>query len=79
MEVTVGDAPYTVGSQRVTGVTSIKFWTSMERVYGPYGFESAQVYTSGIGKIVGFYGKFGLTLDQIGAFIVIGGDQDVCA
>lgn len=40
--------------------------------------ESAKECKPGIGKIVAFHGKCGLILDQIGVFIAIDGDQDVC-
>jgi len=57
-----------VGNNPVTGITSITFKSNIQS-YGPYGTGGEIYFTSGIGKIVGFWGKSGWTLDQIGVFI----------
>ncbi|CAM6027562.1 unnamed protein product, partial [Sphagnum balticum] len=57
-----------VGNNPVTGITSITFKSNIQS-YGPYGTGGGKYFTSGIGKIVGFWGKSGWTLDQIGVFI----------
>ncbi len=57
-----------VGNNPVTGITSITFKSNIQS-YGPYGTGGEVYFTSGIGKIVGFWGKSGWGLDQIGVFI----------
>lgn len=51
-----------------TVVTSLSF-VSNNKTYGPFGNPSASSFTSRPGKqILGFYGKSGWLLDQIGVF-----------
>jgi len=52
----------------VRGITSITLKSNIQS-YGPYGSGGEIYFTSGIGKIVGFWGRSGLGLDQIGVFI----------
>jgi hypothetical protein len=57
-----------VGNNPVTGITSLTFKSNIKS-YGPYGTGGERYFKSGIGKIVGFWGRSGLVLDQIGVFI----------
>ncbi len=57
-----------VGNTPVTGISSITFKSNIQS-YGPYGTGGEIYFTSGIGKIVGFWGRSGMVLDQIGVFI----------
>jgi hypothetical protein len=52
----------------VTGITSITFKSNIQS-YGPYGTGGGIYFKSGIGKIVGFWGRSGTVLDQLGIFI----------
>ncbi len=66
----VGKLPVMFGDRQVTGISSITFKSNI-RTYGPYGGGVGETpFKSGIGKIVGFWGKSGLAIDQIGVFIV---------
>jgi hypothetical protein len=66
----VGIIPMTAGGPPVTGISSITFKSNI-RTYGPYGGGGGDTpFKSGIGKIVGFWGKSALAIDQIGVFIV---------
>ncbi len=57
-----------VGNNPVTGITSLTFKSNIQS-YGPYGTGGEIYFKSGIGKIVGFWGRSGMVLDQIGVFI----------
>jgi hypothetical protein len=62
--------PVTVGYPLIPGISSITFKSNI-RTYGPYGGGGGDTpFKSGIGKIVGFWGRSGLAIDQIGVFIV---------
>jgi hypothetical protein len=66
----VGKIPMMSGDQQVTAISSITFKSNI-KTYGPYGGGGGETpFKSGIGKIVGFWGKSGLAIDQIGVFIV---------
>ncbi len=66
----VGKLPVMFGDRQVTGISSITFKSNI-KTYGPYGGGVGETpFKSGIGKIVGFWGKSGLAIDQIGVFIV---------
>ncbi len=69
----VGILPYTgqdKPDQPLTGIRSITFKSNI-RTYGPYGGDRGGTpFKSGIGKIVGFWGKAYGLIDQIGVFIV---------
>jgi len=66
----VGMIPIMVGNRQVTGISSITFKSNI-RSYGPYGGDGGETpFKSGIGKIVGFWGKSAIAIDQIGVFIV---------
>jgi len=70
IEGSFGRTPLTVGNRPVTGISSITFKSNI-RTYGPYaGGGGGTPFKSGIGKIVGFWGKCGLCIDQFGVFIV---------
>jgi hypothetical protein len=59
--------PVVVGSNRVSGLTSLTIRTN-EKTHGPFGGESETKFTSDDGRIIGFYGRSGMVLDQIGCF-----------
>ncbi len=62
-----GIMPAVIG--RGTGITSLIFKTNI-KTYGPYGKPGGEThFKSGIGKIVGVWGRSGWGLDQIGVFI----------
>ncbi len=66
----VGKIPMMLGNRHLTGISSITFKSNI-KTYGPYGGGGGETpFKSGIGKIVGFWGKSGLAIDQIGVFIV---------
>jgi hypothetical protein len=52
----------------MTCITSITFKSNIQS-YGPYGTGGKTNFTSGIGKIVSFWGRSCSILDQIGVFI----------
>ena len=59
----------TVGSNAVEGLTSLTIRTN-ERTHGPFGGDSGKTkFKSDEGQIIGFYGRSGLLIDQIGCFI----------
>jgi len=51
-------------------MTSISFKSNI-KTYGPYGLShrGETHFRSGIGKIMGFWGKSGMCLDQVGVFV----------
>jgi hypothetical protein len=69
IEGSYGETPYTVGGQRVIGITSITFKSNF-RAYGPYGKHGKDIFKSESGKIVGFWGGYGSILDSIGVFTI---------
>jgi hypothetical protein len=59
-----------LGNRQVTGINSITFKSNI-KACGPYGGGGGETpFKTGIGKIVGFWGKSGLAIDQIRVFIV---------
>jgi hypothetical protein len=62
--------PYTVGNISPKTITSISFKSNI-KTYGPYGLSHGgeTYFRCGIGKIMGFWGKSGMCLDQIGVFV----------
>ena len=68
-----GNGPVWVGSDTKTCLTSLTIRTS-ERMHGPFGGESGTRFTSDAGRIIGFYGRCGMAIDQIGCFTAPGED-----
>lgn len=58
----------TVGGNRVTALKSLTFHTNLKKTYGPYGGEGETSFSSDEGRVVGFFGRSSLLLDQIGIF-----------
>jgi hypothetical protein len=55
--------------QALTGIT---FHTNLQKVHGPYGGGKEPNFThfqTSVGKIVGFFGKAGDIVDQLGVFM----------
>ncbi len=58
-----------VGTPALTGIT---IRTNLEKVHGPYGGGKEPNFThfqTTVGKIVGFFGKTGQIVDQLGVFM----------
>jgi len=58
-----------VGTPALTGIT---FRANLEKVHGPYGGGKEPNFThfqTTVGKIVGFFGKTGQIVDQLGVFM----------
>ncbi len=56
----------------VHALTAITFHTSLKKVHGPYGGGKEPNFThfqSSVGKIVGFLGRTGEIVDQLGVFM----------
>ncbi len=53
----------------IIGITSITFKSNF-KAYGPYGKPGKDTFKSESGKIVGFWGGYGISLDSIGVFTV---------
>jgi hypothetical protein len=62
-----GVTPAVVCGGPVTTISSITFKSNI-KTYGPYGSHAKdhERFKSGIGKVVGFFGRSGMCLDQIG-------------
>ncbi|CAK9859758.1 unnamed protein product [Sphagnum jensenii] len=61
-----------IGGVGILGLTGITFHTNLQKVYGPYGGGKEQNFThfqTSVGKIVGFFGKAGQIVDQLGVFM----------
>jgi hypothetical protein len=60
----------TIGDIFPKTITSISFKSNI-KTYGPYGLSNGGEthFRSGIGKIMGFWGKSGMCLDQVGVFV----------
>lgn len=56
-------------------VVSLTFHTNL-RSYGPYGDEVGERFTSGTGKVIGFFGAAGVLLDKLGVWIIPDGEFD---
>jgi hypothetical protein len=56
----------------ICALTAITFHTSRKKVHGPYGGGKEPNFThfqSSVGKIVGFLGRTGTIVDQLGVFM----------
>jgi hypothetical protein len=56
----------------IRALTAITFHTNLNKVHGPYGAEKELNFThfqSSVGKIVGFLGRTGDIVDQLGVFM----------
>ncbi len=56
----------------IHALTGITFHTNLKKVRGPYGGGKEPNFThfqSSVGKIVGFFGKTGDVVDQLGVFM----------
>jgi len=61
-----------IGGVGIPGLTGITFRTNLQKVYGPYGGGKEPnfiPFQTSVGKIVGFFGKTGQIIDQLGVFI----------
>lgn len=69
IEGSVGNAE--VGETIITVITSLKFHTNSQKVYGPYGGVDSDInFTSDEGRVVGFFGKSGVVLDELGVILL---------
>jgi len=67
-----GVTHFEVGGVRICGLTGITFRTNLQEVHGPYGGGKEPNFTpfqTSVGKIVGFFGKTGQIVDQLGVFM----------
>ncbi len=67
-----GVTHYHIGDVGIPALTGIMFRTNLEKVHGPYGGGKEPNFThfqSSVGKIVGFFGKTGEIVDQLGVFM----------
>jgi hypothetical protein len=69
IEGSYDETPFWFRGQRIIGITSITFKSNF-RAYGPYGKHGKDIFKSESGKIVGFWGGSGSTLDAIGVFTI---------
>ncbi len=56
----------------IQALTGITFRTNLEKFHGPYGGGKEPNFThfqTSVGKIVGFFGKTGDIVDQLGVFM----------
>ncbi|KAH8950277.1 hypothetical protein BDL97_10G076000 [Sphagnum fallax] len=61
-----------IGGVGIPALTGITFRTNLEKVHGPYGGGKEPNFThfqTSVGKIVGFFGKTGQLVDQLGVFM----------
>jgi hypothetical protein len=67
-----GVTHFTIGEVGIPALTGITFRTNLEKVHGPYGGGKELNFThfqTSVGKIVGFFGKAGQIVDQLGVFM----------
>ncbi|KAH8950296.1 hypothetical protein BDL97_10G077600 [Sphagnum fallax] len=67
-----GVTHFTIGVVGIPALTGITFHTNLEKVHGPYGGGKEPNFThfqTSVGKIVGFFGKTGDIVDQLGVFM----------
>jgi len=67
-----GVTHFTIGGVGIPALTGITFRTNLQKVHGPYGGGKAPNFTpfqTSVGKIVGFFGKTGDIVDQLGVFM----------
>ncbi|CAM6064853.1 unnamed protein product [Sphagnum tenellum] len=67
-----GVTHFIVGGVGIPALTGITFRTNLEKVHGPYGGGKEPNFThfqTSVGKIVGFFGKTGDIVDQLGVFM----------
>ncbi|KAH8950291.1 hypothetical protein BDL97_10G077100 [Sphagnum fallax] len=67
-----GVTHFTIKGDGIPGLTGITFRTNLQKVYGPYGGGKELNFThfqTSVGKIVGFFGKAGQIVDQLGVFM----------
>ncbi|KAJ7514590.1 hypothetical protein O6H91_23G051300 [Diphasiastrum complanatum] len=70
IEGSFGLQPVFVGPNQVTGITSLTFCTNLG-TYGPYGDEhNTKTFITNPGRVVGLFGRSGMTFDQLGAFTI---------
>ncbi|CAK9257314.1 unnamed protein product [Sphagnum jensenii] len=67
-----GVTHFTIREVGIPALTGITFRTNLEKVHGPYGGGKELNFThfqTSVGKIVGFFGKTGEIVDQLGVFM----------
>lgn len=67
-----GVTHFTIAGVGIPALTGITFRTNLQKVHGPYGGGKEPNFThfqTSVGKIVGFFGKTGQIVDQLGVFM----------
>ncbi|CAM6000495.1 unnamed protein product, partial [Sphagnum balticum] len=67
-----GVTHFTIAGVGIPALTGITFRTNLQKVHGPYGGgkePNVTHFQTSVGKIVGFFGKTGQIVDQLGVFM----------
>jgi hypothetical protein len=67
-----GVTHFTIAGVGIPALTGITFRTNLQKVHGPYGGGKEPNFThfqTSVGKTVGFFGKTGQIVDQLGVFM----------
>jgi hypothetical protein len=64
-----GVTHFILGGVGIPALTGITFRTNLKKVHGPYGGGKEPNFRSSVGKIIGFFGKKGDIVDQLGVFM----------
>jgi hypothetical protein len=64
-----GVTHFILGGVGIPALTGITFRTNLKKVHGPYGGGKEPNFQSSVGKIIGFFGKKGDIVDQLGVFM----------